>query len=76
MSLKKEKKILDDNIYAGTGMVELEEAYFAYMQASNLYTINADGTVSVNNNATRVQLLPHIKKLSQVLSYFENVMPK
>ena len=37
---------------------------------------NVDGTVSVNNNATRVQLLPHIKKLSQVLSYFENVMPE
>ena len=74
--LNKTKKILDDNIYAGTGMVELEEAYFAYMQASNLYTINADGTVSVNPDATRVQLIPHIKKLSQVLSYFEGIIPE
>ncbi len=72
--LNKTKKILDDNIHAGTGMVELEEAYFAYMGASNLYTINEDGTVSVNPNATRVQLIPHIKKLSQVLSYFEGVL--
>ncbi len=73
--LNETKKILDDNIYAGTGMVELEEAYFAYMGAANLYTLNDDGTISVNNDATRAQLIPHIKKLSKVLSYFENITP-
>ena len=73
--LTETKKILDENIYAGTGMVELEEIYFAYTSASHLYTLNADGTFTIKPDVTRAQLLPHIKKLDQVLSYFEGILP-
>ena len=72
--LNKTKAILDENKYAGTGMVELEEAYFSYIAAANIYTVNADGTISVNKDATLVQVIPHIKKLDQVLSYFEGLL--
>ena len=73
--LTETKKILDENIYAGTGMVELEEIYFAYTSASDLYTVNADGSITIKSDVTRAQLLPHIKKLDQVLSYFEGILP-
>ena len=73
--LTETKKILDENIYAGTGMVELEEVYFAYTAASHLYTLNADGTFSIKSNVKRSQLIPFIKRLDQVLSYFEGVLP-
>ena len=67
------KKILDENIYAGTGMEALEDTYFAYMAASKLFTVDESGVITVLPTATRVQIVPHIIELSRVLKAFDNV---
>jgi len=69
--LTQAKKILDENIYAGTGMEALEDTYFAYMDASKLFTINADGSITVNPNATRAQIIPHLEDIALALKAFE-----
>lgn len=71
--LREAKKILDDNIYAGTGMEALEDTYFAYMNASKLFTINADGSITVDPNATRAQIIPHLEEISLALKAFEGI---
>ncbi len=67
------KKILDDNIYAGTGMEALEDTYFAYLGAAKLYTVNPDGTITVNADATRAQIVPHIQSIASALKAFEEI---
>ncbi len=68
--LVKAKEIIDGDTYAGTGLVALENAYY---NASKYYTVNADGTISVPNSFTRVQLIPPILALEQALNPFENI---
>ncbi len=65
------KKILDDNIYAGTGMEALEDTYFAYMGASSLYDVDANGNITVKDGVTRSQIVPHLKKIANALKAFE-----
>lgn len=69
------KKILDDNIYAGTGMEVLEDTYFAYMGASNLYDVDANGNITVKAGVTRSQIVPHLQKIANALKAFEGVQP-
>lgn len=71
--LTEAKKILDENIYAGTGMEALEDTYFAYMNASKLFSIGADGKITVNPDATRAQIIPHLEDISHALKAFEGV---
>ncbi len=70
--LEEAKQILDDNIYAGTGMEVLEDTYFAYMNASKLFTVNADGSITVDPTATRAQIVPHLSDIALALKAFEN----
>ena len=69
------KKILDENIYAGSGMEALEDTYFAYAQASKLYAVDADGNITVKATATRSQIVPHLKTIANALKAFEGVQP-
>ncbi len=73
--LTQAKKILDDNIYAGTGMEALEDTYFAYMDASKLYNVDANGNITVKAGVTRSQIIPHLKKISNALKAFEGIQP-
>lgn len=73
--LTEAKKILDDNIYAGTGMEALEKTYFAYMDASDLYDVDANGNITVKAGVTRSQIIPHLKKIANALEAFEGVQP-
>ncbi|MBQ8497977.1 MAG: hypothetical protein IJ489_11065 [Clostridia bacterium] len=68
------KKILDDNIYAGSGMEVLESIYSAYSGAGDLFTVADDGTITVDPTATRAKIVPHIQEISVALSAFENVL--
>ena len=71
--LTEAKKILDDNIYAGTGMEALEKTYFAYMDASKLYDVDANGNISVKDGVTRAQIVPHLQEIATALKAFENL---
>ena len=71
--LTEAKRILDENIYAGTGMEKLEDTFFAYSEASKLYTIDANGNITVNPTATRSQIVPHLQKIANALKAFEGV---
>jgi hypothetical protein len=73
--LTEAKKILDDNIYAGSGMEALEKTYFAYMDASDLYDVDANGNITVKAGVTRSQIVPHLKKIANALKAFEGVQP-
>lgn len=61
------KRILDENMYAGTGMVALEDAY---NESRKIFTIADDGTITVDPTMTRVHLIPYIKKMNHVLKPF------
>ncbi|MBR2930492.1 MAG: hypothetical protein IKC32_04615 [Clostridia bacterium] len=65
--LKEAKTIIDDNELAGSGMVNLREKYEA---ASKVYTVSANGTISLISGLTRSQAIPHIKALELALSAF------
>lgn len=65
--LREAKAIIDDNEAAGSGMVALREKYEA---AAKLYTVAADGTISLVSGVTRSQAIPHIKALDLALSAF------
>ena len=71
--LTEAKKILDDNIYAGTGMEALEKTYFAYMDASKLYDVDANGNIFVKDGVTRAQIVPHLQEIATALKAFENL---
>lgn len=71
--LAEAKKILDDNIYAGTGMEALERIYLAYTKAGDLFTENADGSITVSTNARRAQIVPHLQEIALALSAFEGL---
>ena len=73
--LTQAKKILDDNIYAGSGMEALEKTYFAYMDASDLYNVDANGNITVKDGVTRSQIVPHLQKIANALKAFEGVQP-
>lgn len=73
--LTQAKKILDDNIYAGSGMEALEKTYFAYMDASDLYNVDANGNITVKDGVTRSQIVPHLQKIANALKAFEGVEP-
>lgn len=68
--LSRAKTILNENDYAGTGMVALESAYYGN---SGLYTVSDDGTITVDDTATRVKLIPAIKQLELALEPFEQL---
>ena len=68
--LTQAKAILDENIYAGTGMVALEDAY---SKTRDVYTVADDGTIIVSDTATRVKLIPYLKLLESALKPFENI---
>lgn len=54
------KAIIDNKDYAGTGIVEVEEAYAA---TERYYTVDANGNPVVDAEMTRAQLIPAIKRL-------------
>jgi len=68
--LTEAKEIIDGDVYAGTGLKALEEAYY---NANDYYTVSADGTITVDANARRVQLIPHIEAVSHALEVFKNI---
>ena len=70
--LTEAKAILDENQYAGTGMVALEEAYF---NNAKYYTVAEDGTITVDPTAPRVRLIPVIQEMELALKAFEGVRP-
>ena len=57
--------------FAGDAMVELEEVF---VEAARSYTENADGSVTVNDNVTRAQLVPLIKQLEAALAPFKSIV--
>lgn len=69
--LAEAKRILDENIYAGTGMEKLEDTFFAYTSASKLYTVDANGNITVNPTATRSQVVPHLQDIANALEAFK-----
>ncbi len=71
--LAEAKQILDDNIYAGSGMEVLESIYLAYNNADSIFSVAADGSITVDPNATRAQLIPHIQDITLALRAFEEV---
>lgn len=68
--LTEAKNILDENIYAGTGMEQLEDVY---NDSKQVFTISGNGTIVVPDTLTRVKLLPYINSLETALKAFENV---
>jgi len=67
-------KNLVDGIYgdfAGDAMVYLTSVY---EKASRCYTVNNDGTLTVNQGVTRAQLIPLIRELMAAIKPFENVI--
>lgn len=57
--------------YAGTAIINLQEAFD---RAAQCYTVNTDGTVTVNSTTTRAHAIPLIKELEQALTPFENII--
>ncbi len=58
--------ILEENKYAGTGMIELERVYY---EMGDIYTIGTDGKPTINETV-RSRLIPYIEKLEQALKAF------
>ncbi len=57
--------------YAGDAMNELEKAY---EHALRFCTVAADGTITVNADATRAQVVPCIEDLTRTLEPFEDII--
>lgn len=68
--LTEAKAILDENKYAGTGMVALEEAYY---NNAKFYTVAENGTITVDPTAPRVRLIPVIQDMELALKAFDHV---
>ena len=67
--LNRAKAVVDNMNYAGAGIIAVENAY---RNASKYYTLDASGRPVASSNATRVQLLPHIRTLAQVVKVAED----
>ncbi len=68
--LTEAKKILDENIYAGTGMEALEDIYD---NTKSIFTVADDGSIDVPDTLTRIKLIPYMKSLETALKAFEGV---
>ena len=68
--LTRAKEIIDGDTYAGSGLVALENAY---NNAKECYTVNDDGTITVDKSLTVSKLVPHIDALSLALSPFDKI---
>lgn len=62
--------IINGDKYAGTGLIELEDACY---DASAYYTITQNGTITVPTDIPRVRLVPHIRRIAAALEVFENI---
>ena len=58
--LNRAKTMIDDTTFAGTGIVEVEQAY---ERASAYFTLNGDGNPVAKPNLTRAQLCPVVQDL-------------
>lgn len=68
--LAEAKAIIDANEYAGQAMVQLTSIF---NEASHLYTVSGNGTITINNNTTRADAVPVIKSLEIVLRAFDGL---
>lgn len=68
--LTEAKAILDGDKYAGTGVEELQRAY---NEARPYFTVEADGTITVDGDHALSELVEHIDDLTNALKPFENV---
>ena len=66
-------KIINDQKFAGVGIDLVQEAYLKY---SGLYTVNPDGTHTVDPNATIAQVSPAIVDLYKVVNSTLSEMDK
>ncbi len=69
--LNSANNILRNGQYAGDAIVKLQESF---NKASRCYTVNSDGSVTVNSNSTRAQLIPLIKELDTRLKSFSGLL--
>ncbi len=60
-------RILTENKYAGSGMVDLENAY---AESASIYELDANNAPVVKD-VTRAQLIPHIQKMENDLRMFQ-----
>lgn len=67
--LTEAKAYIDGDEYAGTGLVALEDAY---NNAAPYFTVNSDGTITVDTQVPLAELVKHIDELSNALDAFEN----
>ncbi len=62
--LTEAKSIFEDTRYAGTGIEEVELAYY---DAINYFTVDANGNPYANGGSTRAQLIPVVRRLDEAI---------
>ncbi len=68
--LNRANMIIRTGGFAGQAMLKLQDVF---NRASNYYTVANDGTVTVNRNVTRAQLVPFILEMESALKSFDGV---
>ena len=71
--LERAENMISNYKYAGTGLVDVEDAY---EKASAFYTLNAEGKAIANTNTKRVWLIPIMQELDHVLTVAQEAIDK
>lgn len=68
--LTEAKAILESDKYAGTGLEELQRVYNA---AKPIFSVESDGSITVDDHHALADLVKHIDSLTNALKAFDNV---